>query len=138
MDCAQLVKSYGAVPDGTKGRYSPAECTGMKKTPIEGKSDAVHVSTSHVARQNLTMRMHMRRFTRVTNAVSKKVENHTHAVALHFMYDNFVRLHEKLRVSPAMAAGVLDRLCEIADIIVLVEAADARPGARGIYKRKTN
>ncbi|QEE38188.1 MULTISPECIES: IS1 family transposase [unclassified Methylobacterium] len=136
VDYAQLVKSYGAVPDGTKGRYSPAECTGIKKTSIEGKPDEAHVSTSFVERQNLTMRMHMRRFTRLTNAFSKKVENHAYAVALHFMYYNFVRLHGKLRVSPAMAAGVTDRLWEISDIVELVEASDEKPRKRGVYKKR--
>lgn len=138
VDFAQLVKSYGAVPDGTKGRYSPAECTGIRKTTIEGQPDAKHVSTSYVERQNLTMRMHMRRFTRLTNAFSKKVENHAYAVALHFMYYNFVRLHGKLRVTPAMAAGVTDRLWEIGDIVALVEAVDEKPGRRGPYKPKVS
>ena len=137
VDFAQLVKSYGAVPDGAKGRYSPAECTGIRKTTIEGKPDEKHVSTSYVERQNLTMRMHMRRFTRLTNAFSKKVENHAYAVALHFMYYNFVRLHGKLRVSRAMAAGVTDRLWEIADIVALVEAAEPAATARGPYRKKT-
>ena len=101
-------------PESTKGRYSPAECIGTRKTQIEGNPDPTHVSTSFVERQNLTMRMHMRRFTRLTNGFSKKVENHAHAVALHFMYYNFVRIHKTLRVTPAMAAGVTDQLWEIA------------------------
>lgn len=130
VDYAQLVKIYGAAT----GRYSPAESTGIKKTTIEGKPDAAHVSTSYVERQNLTMQMHMRRFTRLMNAVSKKVENHAYAVALHFMYYNFVRIHAKLRLSPAMAAGVSDRLWEIGDIVALVEAADKQPKKRGTYK----
>lgn len=136
VDYAQLVKIYGNAPGGATGRYSPAECTGIKKTTVEGSPDVAHVSTSYVERQNLTMRMHMRRFTRLTNAFSKKVENHAYAVALHFMYYNFVRLHAKLRVSPAMAAGVSDRLWEIADIVALVEAADVKPTKRGVYKKK--
>lgn len=135
IDYAQLVKIYGAAPDGGKGRYSPAECTGIKKTTIEGKPDEAHVSTSYVERQNLTMRMHMRRFTRLTNAFSKKVENHAYAVALHFMYYNFVRIHGKLRLTPAMAADVTDRLWEISDIVALVEAADEKPAKRGPYKK---
>ena len=94
-----------------------------------------HVSTSYVERSNLTMRMHMRRFTRLTNGFSKKVENHAYAVALHMMYYNFVRLHSKLRMSPAMAAGVTDKLWEIGDIVALVEAADPKPGPRGPYKK---
>ncbi|KQQ19576.1 transposase [Methylobacterium sp. Leaf122] len=137
VDYAQLVKLYGTPPGSIQGRYSPAECTGIRKTTIEGRLDDAHVSTSYVERQNLTMRMHMRRFSRLTNAFSKKVENHAYAVALHFMYYNFVRLHAKLRVSPAMAAGVTDRLWGIGDIVSLVEAADERPGKRGSYKKKT-
>ena len=130
------MKLYGAAPDGTKGRYSPAECAGIRKTRVEGNPDMAHVSTSYVERQNLTMRMHMRRFTRLTNAFSKKVENHAYAVALHFMYYNFVKLHGKLRMSPAMAAGVSDRLWEIGDIVELVEAADVPAMKRGAYKKR--
>lgn len=133
VDYTQLVKLYGAAPGG----YSPAECTGIKKTTVEGGPDEKHVSTSYVERQNLTMRMHMRRFTRLTNAFSKKVENHAYAVALHFMYYNFVRLHGKLRVTPAMAAGVTDRLWEVADIVALVEAEDVKPSKRGPYKMRS-
>jgi len=135
VDYAQLVKLYGNAPGGTTGRYIPAECTGIKKSTIEGSPDEAHVSTSYVERQNLTMRMHMRRFTRLTNGFSKKVENHAYAVALHFMYYNFVRLHAKLRMSPAMAAGVTDRLWEISDIVALVESADEKPRKRGSYRK---
>ncbi|MFM7403373.1 MAG: IS1 family transposase [Erythrobacter sp.] len=137
VDYAQLVKMYGPTITAP-GRYSPAECTGIRKHTVEGRPDADHVSTSYVERQNLTMRMHMRRFTRLTNAFSKKVENHAHAVALHMMYYNFVRIHKTLRVSPAMAAGVSDRLWDIADIALLVEAAEAKPGKRGPYKKISN
>lgn len=135
VDYAQLVKMYGNTI-GAPGRYSPAECTGSKKIRREGNPDIAHVSTSYVERQNLTMRMHMRRFTRLTNAFSKKVENHAHAVALHMMYYNFVRIHKTLRVTPAMAAGVTDRLWEIADIAKLVEEAEAKPAKRGPYKKQ--
>ena len=136
IDYAMLVKIYGASPESAKGRYSPAECTGARKERIEGKPDFDHVSTSYVERHNLTMRMHMRRFTRLTNAFSKKVENHAYAVALHMMYYNFVRLHSKLRVSPAMAAGVATRLWEVADIVALVEAEEAKSDRkRGPYKK---
>ena len=135
VDYAQLVKIYGNSPESFKGRYSPAECTGIKKTRIEGSPDVDHVSTSYVERSNLTMRMHMRRFTRLTNGFSKKVENHAHAVALHMMYYNFVRIHKTLRVTPAMAAGVSDRLWEIADIAKLVEEAEAAPTKRGPYRK---
>ena len=134
VDYAQLVKLYGPTTTAP-GRYSPAECTGAKKFRVEGNPDIDHVSTSYVERQNLTMRMHMRRFTRLTNAFSKKVENHAYAVALHMMYYNFVRIHKTLRVTPAMAAGVTDRLWEIADIAKLVENAEAKPAKRGPYRK---
>lgn len=134
IDFAQLVKAYGNVPGGT-GRYSPPECIGAAKRRIRGRPDIAHVSTSYVERQNLTMRMHMRRFTRLTNGFSKKVENHAHAVALHMMYYNFVRIHKSLRVTPAMAAGVTDRLWDITDIAMLVEQAEAKPAKRGPYKK---
>jgi IS1 family transposase len=138
VDYAQLVKIYGDAPESAKGRYSPAECTGIRKNKIEGDPDYKHVSTSYVERQNLTMRMHMRRFTRLTNAFSKKVENHTYAVALHFMYYNFVRMHKSLRMSPAMAAGITDRLWEIGDIVALIEAKEAeQPKKRGPYKKQS-
>ena len=136
VDYAQLVKIYGASSESAKGRYSPAECTGIVKTPIEGKPDPAHISTSFIERQNLTMRMHMRRFTRLTNAFSKKVENHAYAVALHMMYYNFVKLHSKLRVTPAMAAGVSDRLWEVADIVALWEAVEPKAAKRGSYKKR--
>jgi hypothetical protein len=135
VDYAQLIKIYGASPDSAKGRYSPADCTGIVKTPIEGKPDPAHISTSFIERQNLTMRMHMRRFTRLTNAFSKKVENHAYAVALHMMYYNFVKLHSKLRVTPAMAACIADRLWEVSDIVALWEAVEPKAGKRGPYKK---
>ena len=135
VDYAQVVKMYGATATAPS-RYSPDECTGVKKTRREGNPDIAHVSTNYVERQNLTMRMHMRRFTRLTNAFSKKVENHAHAVALHMMYYNFVRIHNTLGVTPAMAAGVTDRLWRIADIAMLVEAAEAKPAKRGSYKKQ--
>ena len=135
VDFAQLVKMYGPTITAP-GRYSPAECTGAKKIRVMGSPNIADVSTSYVERQNLTMRMHMRRFTRLTNAFSKKVENHAHAVALHMMYYNFVRIHKTLRVTPAMAAGVSDRLWEIEDIAKLVEEAEAKPGKRGTYTKR--
>src|SRR5690606_31533642 len=123
---------------GAEVRYSPAECTGIRKRRVEGNPDDRHVSTSYVERNNLTMRMHMRRFTRLTNGFSKKVENHAFAVALHMMYYNFVRIHGKLRMSPAMSAGVADRLWEIGDIVALVETAEAEstPKTRGPYRKR--
>jgi IS1 family transposase len=137
VDYAQLVKIYGMSPDSAKGRYSPAECTGIKKTRVEGKPDMAHVSTSYVERQNLTMRMHMRRFTRLTNGFSKKIEQHVNAVALHFMYYNFVKIHSSLRVTPAMAAGVTDKLWEISDIVALIEAKEAEKSTvRGPYRKR--
>jgi IS1 family transposase len=135
IDFAQLVKLYGASSDSAKGRYSPAECTGAIKTPIEGNPDPEHISTSYAERANLTLRMHMRRFTRLTNGFSKKVENHDHSMALFTTYYNFVRIHNTLRVTPAMAAGVSDRLWEVSDIVALVEAAEAMPAKRGPYKK---
>lgn len=137
IDYATLVKIHGTSPESAKGRYSPAECTGAKKMRVEGDPDERQVSTSFAERQNLTMRMHMRRFTRLTNGFSKKVEAHANAVALHFMYYNFVRIHASLRVTPAMAAGVTDELWEIADIVALIEAKEAeKPMVRGSYKKK--
>ena len=137
VDYAQLVKMYGNAPESLKGKYSPAECTGIKKTVIEGEPDAKHISTSYVERQNLTMRMHMRRFTRLTNGFSKKVENHAHAVALHFMYYNFCRIHKTLRVTPAMAAGVTSKLMDVSDIAALLDARDLAIATqkRGTYKK---
>jgi IS1 family transposase len=120
IDYAMLVKQYGECHEGGEVRYSPAVCTGAKKEAITGNPDLAHVSTSYVERQNLTMRMSMRRFTRLTNAFSKKVENHAAAVALHFMHYNFTRIHQTLRVTPAMAAGVTDHVWEIGEIVGLL------------------
>ena len=117
---AMPVKQYGECDEGGEVRYSPAVCTGAKKEAITGNPDAAHISTSYVERQNLTMRMSMRRFTRLTNAFSKKVENHAAAVALHFMHYNFARIHQSLRVTPAMAAGVTDHVWEIGEIVDLL------------------
>ncbi|MER9557937.1 helix-turn-helix domain-containing protein [Mesorhizobium sp. M0323] len=137
IDYAMLIKLYGASPDSAMGRYSPAECTGARKERIEGNPDIKHVSTSFAERQNLTMRMHMRRFTRLTNGFSKKVEAHANAVALHFMYYNFVRIHTTLRMTPAMTAGVTGKLWEIGDIVALIEAKEAeKPAGRGSYRKK--
>jgi hypothetical protein len=138
VDYDMLVKLYCASPTGAQGRYSPAECTGIRKTTIEGRPDKAHVSTSYVERQNLTMRMSMRWFTRLTNAFSKKFENHHHALALYFTFYNFVRIHETLKVTPAMAAGVSDRLWSMDDIAALVEAAATAPGKRGPYKKRAD
>jgi IS1 family transposase len=120
VDYAQLVKKYGPAPEPA-GRYSPAQCIGAEKRRYIGAPDQDYISTSYVERQNLTMRMHMRRFTRLTNAFSKKAENHSYAVALHFMYYNFCRIHTSLRCSPAMRAGVTPHLWEIADLVRMIE-----------------
>jgi hypothetical protein len=108
-----LVKLFGPSHDSFKGRYSPAECIGARKERIEGDPDLKHVSTFYAERSNLNVRMHTRRFTRLTNAFSKKIENHAHSVALFAMYYNFVRIHKTLKMTPAMAAGVTSRLWEI-------------------------
>src|SRR5258708_7165782 len=122
VDYAQLVKLYGEAPESMKGRYSPAECTGTVKTRIEGNPDPKHVSTSYVERQNLTMRMSMRRFTRMTNAHSKKFANHCHALAIYFVWYNWARINSAVRMSPAMAAGLTDKLMDMADIVRIVDA----------------
>jgi IS1 family transposase len=136
VDYAQLVKLYGAAPESMKGRYSPAECIGARKDRIEGNPDMKHVSTSFVERQNLTMRMHMRRFTRLTNGFSKKVENHAHMVALYTVWYNFVRQHKTLRVSPAMAAGLSDRLWTMEEVVQAIDAMAPPPGPRGPYRKR--
>lgn len=120
IDYAMLVKLYGESGDSEK-RYSPAECVGCERKQITGTPDPKHISTSYVERQNLTMRMQMRRFTRLTNGFSKKLEHHIAAVSLHFMYYNFVRIHQTLRCTPAMAAGVEPGLWDFNDIVKLTE-----------------
>jgi IS1 family transposase len=125
IDYSMLIKIYGG-PSDPDTRYSPAKWISSERKTISGNPDQRRVSTSYVERQNLTMRMHMRRFTRLTNGFSKKVENHVAAVSLHFMYYNFVRIHQTLKVTPAMAAGVTDRLWEISDIIALLEVRENR------------
>lgn len=120
VDYAMLQKIYGTAPEAEK-RYSPAECIGTQERVIEGSPDPAHISTSYVERQNLTMRMSIRRFTRLTNAFSKKLENHAHSVALHYMHYNFARIHKTLRMTPAMAAGVADRLWDVKDIVTTLE-----------------
>lgn len=122
IDYAMLVKLYGASPESAKGRYSPAECIGCHKHRVEGDPDPKHISTSFAERNNLNIRMHSRRMTRLTNAFSKKIENHAHAMALHFLYYNFVRVHKTFRTTPAMAAGVTKRLWEIGDVVDVLEA----------------
>ena len=120
VDYAQLIKIYGATAPG-EARYSPAACTGIKKNPITGNPVDKEISTSYVERANLTMRMAMRRFTRLTNAFSKKIQNHQHAVALNFMHYNYCRIHSTIKVTPAMAAGLTTTLWEIEDIVSLID-----------------
>lgn len=139
IDFAQLVKVYGSMNDGesaTERKYSPSKLKSINKIPIIGNPDESHISTSYVERQNLTMRMHMRRFTRLTNAFSKKLENHCHAIALHFVYYNFCKIHKTLRVTPAMEAKLTKRVMTIEDIANLVSYE--APKKRGNYKKKEN
>jgi len=116
-----LVKLYGSDPSAEK-RYSPPVCIGTDRTRVMGQPDPRHVSTNYVERQNLTMRMQMRRFTRLTNAFSKKLEIHACAVSLHFMYYNFVRVHQTLKTSPAVAAGVADHVWSVEEIVKLLDS----------------
>ena len=140
VDFAQLVKLYGD-STGHKGhekKYSPAECTGTKKRAVEGNPDAANVSTSYVERQNLSMRMGMRRFTRLTNAFSKKIENHLLMLSLYFVHYNFVRIHKTLRCTPAMAAGVSETLHDMEWIVSLIDARAAKPNRPATYKKISN
>jgi IS1 family transposase len=121
IDFAQLVKMYGESETVKDKKYSPADCIGTSKRVITGHPSRKHISTSYIERQNLTMRMHMRRFTRLTNAFSKKMENYSHAIALHFLYYNFCKIHQTLRVTPAMEAGLTNKLWEIQDIVGLID-----------------
>jgi IS1 family transposase len=134
VDYAMLVKHYGEGPKSPDQKYSPVEFIAAEKTAIYGEPDMAKVSTSYVERQNLTMRMSMRRFTRLTNAFSKKVDNHMHAVALHFMFYNFGRIHKTLRVTPAMEACVSDHVWSLAEIATLVPEPKAK--LRGSYNKK--
>jgi len=127
IDYAMLVKVYGAAPEGQR-RYSPAVCTGAIKHRIEGNPNPKHVSTSFVERSNLSIRMGNRRMTRLTNAFSKKVENHAHMMSIYFMHYNFVRIHQTLKVTPAMAAGVTSKLWEMCDMVKVLEDWEAPKG----------
>lgn len=123
MDCAQLVKYYGDEPEGQK-RHSPAVRAGAEKIIRLGDPDPKHISTSYVKRHNLSVRMTIRRFTRLTNAFSKKIENHCAVVALGYFAYNFIKIHRTLRVTPVMAAGVTNRLWEVSDLVALLEAEE--------------
>jgi hypothetical protein len=127
-------KHYGPAPEGPQTRYSPPACVGTTIGTVTGNPDQRHVSTSYAERQNLSMRMGMRRFTRRTNGFSKKAENREHAIAIYFMHYNFVRIRQTLRVTPAMAAGVTDKLFDMADLVAIVDAAAEPVGPRGPYK----
>jgi IS1 family transposase len=136
IDYAMLVKIYRASSEAAKGRYSPAECIGAQKHRISGNPSYKHVSTSYSERANLTMRMHNRRFTRLTNAFSKKFENHAHMVAIYAVRYNWIRIHKTLRVTPAMASGLSQTVLDWPDIIALMDAEAPRPGRRGPYKKQ--
>ncbi|MGH6735016.1 MAG: IS1 family transposase [Methyloceanibacter sp.] len=124
VDYAQVIKVFGT-DSGNQGRYSPPTCIGCRTKKVIGNPDEKHISTSYAERNNLNIRMHQRRMTRLTNAFSKKVENHAHAMALHFLYYNFVRVHQTLKMTPAMAAGVTRRLWEMGDVVDMLEAWEA-------------
>jgi IS1 family transposase len=135
VDYAQLVKVYGRDQSNRpERRYSPAVCLGQDMQPISGDPDPDHISTSYVERLNLTMRMSMRRYTRLTNAFSKKVENLTAAVSLHFMHYNFCRVHQTLGTTPAVAAGITNHMWTLDELIGLLVEAEATPIRRGSYK----
>ncbi len=137
VDYAILHKVYGASPEGMKGKYSPVECIGTQKYRIEGDPDLKHVSTSYVERSNLTMRMHNRRFTRLTNAFSKKFESHVHMVAIWTVWYNWIRIHKTLRVTPAMASGLTDRLWDFEEIVTAMDAIAPKAGRPKVYKKRS-
>lgn len=139
VDYAQLVKMYGEPKEtGAERKYSPSVFNGASKRKVQGNPDKTYISTSYVERYNLTMRMSMRRFTRLTNAFLKKIENHCHALALYFVYYNFVKIHKTLRVSPAMAAGISTKLWKIEDIIALIDSREVSMKRVPYKKRDSN
>jgi hypothetical protein len=138
IDYAMLVKLYG---DETRGagperKYSPGECYGARKLPVMGNPNEAAISTSHVERQNLNIRMGLRRFTRLTNAFSKKIDMHVYALSLYFVFYNFVRTHKARKLSPAMAAGVAERLWSMEDVVALIDAREPKAGKRGPYRKR--
>ena len=138
VDYATIQKFYGKSQVESETRYSPAQCIGIKMATVTGNPDPNHISTSYVERQNLTMRMQMRRFTRLTNGFSKKVQNHAAAIALYFMYYNFCRVHQTLRVTPAMESGVSDHVWTVEEMVGLLEAVEPKGKERGPYKKKNS
>ena len=136
IDYAMLIKLYGNSQEDTPERkYSPSECTGTRMEVIEGSPDPDHISTSHVERHNLTMRMGMRRFTRLTNAFSKKLENHVHMLSLYFVHYNFIRIHKTIKVTPAMEAGLTDTLHDMEWLVDLIDANAPKPNRPKTYKK---
>jgi hypothetical protein len=131
VDYAQLVKIYGRTSKEDQRRYSPVECLGAIPTPVTGDRDPKHISTSFAERQNLTMRMHMRRFTRLTNGFSKKLANHVHMVALYTVFCNFTKIHRTLRVTPAVQAGLMDRVWSMTGIVKILDRESLVPAAQG-------
>ncbi len=133
VDYAMLVKIYGKAPNGPQTRYSPPECIGAKKEPIMGSPDPAEISTSYVERSNLSIRMGNRRFTRLTNAFSKKIDNHVYMLALYFLHYNFCRIHKTLRVTPAMAAGISDTVRDMDWVVGMIDAVAAKPNRPARY-----
>jgi IS1 family transposase len=137
VDYAVLHKVYGSSPESMKGKYSPAECIGTQKHRIEGGPDLKHVSTSYIERNNLTMRMHNRRFTRLTNAFSKKFESHVHMVGIWTVWYNWVRIHKSLRITPAMAANLTDTVWSWETIVAKMDEIAPKPGRPKTYKKQS-
>ena len=137
IDYAQLIKLYGSSGAEDERRYSPAECIGTRQRRVEGNPDMDSVCTSHVERSNLSLRMHMRRFTRLTNAHSKKLANHIYMVAIYAFFYNFIRRHQSLRMAPAMAAGLAESFYEFKDIITRIDAKTPAK-KRGPYKSRNS
>ena len=130
VDYAMLIKSYASAGAEGEKKYSPAVCTGCQAKPLAGEPDPAHISTSYVERQNLTLRMGQRRFTRLTNGFSKKLENHAHAVALHYFHYNFIRRHQTLKTTPAVAAGIASKVLSVADLVRMMEEEESKLGER--------
>jgi len=130
VDYAMLIKSFGKIGTEEQRRYSPPECVGCRKETKSGNPDAKYVSTSYIERQNLTVRMQVRRMTRLTNGFSKKIDNHVHAIALHYFHYNFIRKHMTLKTTPAVAAGIANAPMTILDLVAMIEAEESKLGGR--------